>query len=77
MVPRATRSRARAARLAHARKGICDEPAFAPVDGAVIYERAGDPDQSDSWHHYATRITDPELVNRVKKFLTATKKEMK
>lgn len=39
------------------------------VDGAVLHERVGDPDMSDSLRHYVVRITDAGLVDRVRRYI--------
>lgn len=41
------------------------------VDGAVLYERAGDPDRIDSWYLYTVRLTDAAIVEAVRGYLAA------
>ena len=40
---------------------------------SVLWERAGDPDQSDSWRQYVSRVDDPTVVAAVKLFVRAHK----
>ena len=42
------------------------------VDGLVLHERCGDPDQLDSWHHYVVRIDDPRLCASIRRYIAAT-----
>jgi hypothetical protein len=44
------------------------------VDGAILHERVGDPDQCDSWYHYVVRVApSPELLARVQAFVAAAR----
>lgn len=45
----------------------------AVVDGAILHERVGDPDMSDSWRHYIVRLDtpEPELVARVAAYIAS------
>lgn len=42
---------------------------LALVDGRILHERVGDPDQIDSWYHYVVEITSAEMVKRCKNFI--------
>lgn len=43
------------------------------VDGVILHERVGDPDQIDSCYHYVVRIDDPALVARVKRYVRSAR----
>lgn len=44
------------------------------VGDAVLHECHGDPDMLDSWYPYRRRVTDPQVVARVRRFVRKVRK---